>query len=138
MTRSTPVAHDAPPHTHVPLRVRYNECDPQGVAHHASFVPWLEIARVELLRKLGRAYRDLEEAGVFFVVTELSLRYRAPARYDDELLIHVREVERSRVRIRHTYDVLRDGRILASATSTIACVNRQGRPMPIPDGALGA
>ncbi|MBI1338509.1 MAG: YbgC/FadM family acyl-CoA thioesterase [Phycisphaera sp.] len=123
--------------TDVPIRVRYRECDPQNVAHHSAFVVWFEIARTELLRKFGVAYRTLEERGVYFVVTELSMKLKRPVRYDDAITVRVTESRRTHVRIDHTYEVLLDGQTCATGTSTIACVNRSGRPMAIPEGALG-
>lgn len=129
------------PQTSIELRVRYSECDPQNVAHHGAFVPWLEMARIELLRTLGVTYHELESRGVCFVVTGLSIRYRRPARNDDVLTVHVREERRTRVRIDHAYEIRRGApgsdELLADATTTIACVDRAGKPMAIPDGALG-
>ena len=74
-------------HIEVPVRVRYVECDPMNVAHHSVYPVWFEIARTDLLRRRGNDYKDLEAAGVFFVVARMSLRYHKPAKYDDELLI---------------------------------------------------
>src|SRR5690606_15358548 len=125
------------PQTDVEIRVRYSECDAQRVAHHAAYVVWLEIARTELLRKFGVAYRDLEDKGVFFVVTAVDIRYRSPARYDDVITVHVRETRRTRVRIDHEYRIMRNGVELAAATTTIACVDASGKPTAIPPGALG-
>ena len=76
----------------VPIRVRYTECDPMSVAHHATYPVWLEIARTELLRVRGVAYKDLEAAGVLFVVVRMSLRYRKPAYYGDQIVVRVRSM----------------------------------------------
>ncbi len=75
--------------TDMTVRVRYAECDPQNVVHHASYPVWLEMARTELLREQGVVYRELEASGVMFVVARLSVRYRRPARYDDTLTVRV-------------------------------------------------
>lgn len=152
-TRDVPVpqANPATAGT-VELRVRYCECDPMGVAHHASFAPWLEIARTELLRSCGVSYRQLESAGVFLVVAGLAISYRRPARYDDVLRIAVRVERARRVKIVHTYEVrlieradgidagaalaelVRAGDdLLATAQTTLACVDGAGRPTKLPE-----
>jgi len=128
------------------VRVRYCECDPMGVAHHAAFVPWLEMGRTELLRGCGVTYAELEQAGVFLVVAKLDARYRRPARYDDLLEIRTRVTQATRVKIVHAYEVRvleRSGEdvgelrnhgedLLVAATTTLACVDRDGRPQALP------
>ncbi|HVI09695.1 MAG TPA: thioesterase family protein [Candidatus Binatia bacterium] len=70
------------------LRVRYAETDQMGVVYHANHLIWFEVGRVELLRQLGFSYRDMErEDGCCIAVVEAKCRYRAPARYDDEILV---------------------------------------------------
>ena len=69
---------DIPTRGEMRFRVRYAECDPMNVAHHASYAPWLEMGRTELLRQGKVSYAELEQAGVFLVVTKLELRYRRP------------------------------------------------------------
>jgi acyl-CoA thioester hydrolase len=71
------------PSIEIALRVRYAETDAMGVAHHASYIVWLEQGRTELLRACGTSYRAIETAGFFVVLTDLQARYLAPARYDD-------------------------------------------------------
>ena len=121
------------------FRVRYAECDPMGVVHHGSYATWLEIGRTELLRPAGVTYADLEQAGVLLVVTKLALRYRVPARYDDELEVLTVVTGGGRARIDHAYEVRRVGAsgaagdLCAEATSTIACVDDTGRPKPLPE-----
>lgn len=122
--------------TTVAIRVRYAECDPQGVAHHSVYPVWLEAARTELLREQGMAYADCEKAGVFFVVARMSLRYRRPARYDDDVLIDVQVLRSAGVKIEHAYRLHRDGETLATAETTLACVDAGGRLRPVPEGLL--
>lgn len=125
------------------LRVRYVECDPQGVAHHSSYVAWLEMGRTELLR-LGPAgtpsYRAMEAEGVFLVVAKLELSYKSPARYDDLVIVTTHVVGGGRARIDHEYEVFRDdedgrgkSRLLATAKSTLACVDKNGKPWALPE-----
>jgi len=120
------------------VRVRYSECDPMGVAHHSVYALWFELGRTELLRESGVAYADLERAGVFLAVTRLETRYRAPARYDDELLLRTDVTGGGRARIDHAYELRRatacgdGGDLLATGTSTIACLDGGGRPCALP------
>ena len=114
------------------VRVRYAECDPMGVLHHAKYFEYLEMARTELLREAGFRYRDLEERGVLFVIVKVECRYRQPARYDDKLTIRCRIERQTRARLDHSYEILRDGRVLCEAKTVLACVDRQGKPFPIP------
>ena len=116
----------------IDIRVRYAECDPMGVVHHAVYPIWLEMGRTELLRSTGLAYRDLEERGIFLAIVDLRLKYKRPARYDDRLTLHTRLDEVSRVRIEHAYSLERDGLVLVTASSTLACLDRDGRPRAIP------
>jgi acyl-CoA thioester hydrolase len=72
----------------VRLRVRYAETDQMGVVYYSNFLVWFEIGRVELLRQLGFDYKTMEiEDDCFIPVVEANCRYKAPARYDDELII---------------------------------------------------
>ncbi|MBX3410925.1 MAG: acyl-CoA thioesterase [Phycisphaeraceae bacterium] len=127
------------------LRVRYCECDPMGVAHHASYIPWLEMGRTELLRDSGITYAQLEAAGTLLVIVRLDVRYRRPCRYDDLLEIRTRWVGGSRVKIEHEYEVVVLGPgaahpppapaapfTAAVATTTLACVGRDGRIRELP------
>lgn len=131
------------------LRVRYCECDPMGVAHHAAYIPWLEESRTELLRTSGVSYAQLEAAGVFLAVVRLEASYRRPARYDDLLVVEVRVVGGSRVKLRHEYAVRLAERpgvgaealeamraagedLLMTAATTLACIDGNGRPRALP------
>ena len=78
------------------VRVNYSETDQMGVVYHARYLVWFDIARCEHLRVTGLTYRELEECGLRLVVSEVSVRYRRPARYDD--LIRVSERPRPRPR----------------------------------------
>ncbi len=117
------------------VRVRYAEVDAMGVLHHSRFWVYFEMGRTELLRLAGVAYRDLEERGVFFVVAKCAARFLAPARYDDVLILSTRIVRMGAARIDHAYELKRKegGALLATAETTIACVDRQGQIMAIPD-----
>lgn len=64
------------------IRVRYAETDQMGVTYHASYLPWMEIGRTELLRNCGLSYHELEKCGYMLPVTALQCKYLQPARYD--------------------------------------------------------
>jgi len=120
----------------ITLRVRYTECDPMGYLHHSVYLNYFEMGRTELLRATGFRYRNLEEQGVFFVVTKIECKYRKPARYDDELMLQTQVVRQTRARIDHEYKLYRDGLLLCEAHSTLACVDRSGQVRMIPEEML--
>jgi acyl-CoA thioester hydrolase len=91
-----------------PIRVRYAETDQMGIVYYANYLVWFEIGRVELLRSLGLAYSQLEtDHGCILPVVEASCRYRAPARYDDEILIETRPALLRGSVLKFAYRVLR-------------------------------
>lgn len=119
----------------IEVRVRYAEVDAMGVLHHSRYWVFFEMGRTELLRRAGVSYRDLEAQGVFFVVAKCAARFVAPARYDDELVLTTRITRLGAARIDHAYELKRkaDGLLLATADTTIACVDRTGQIIAIPD-----
>lgn len=122
----------------VRIRPRYNECDPMGVVHHAAYLPWLEMGRTELLREAGVTYAQLEAAGVFLVIAKIDVRYRRPARYDELLEVRTRVTAAGHVKIEHAYEVVRADDVLLVATSTLACVDGEGRVRELPGWLRGA
>jgi acyl-CoA thioester hydrolase len=117
----------------ISIRVRYAETDRMGLLHHANYLVYFEQGRTELLRSMGYAYRDLEDQGYLLVLTKLEIKYRSPARYDDLLTLRTTVVRSTAVRIDHRYELLRDRAILAEGTSTLACVDREGKVQALPD-----
>jgi acyl-CoA thioester hydrolase len=85
-----------------------------------------------LLRQMGRSYRDVEDQGYFLVLVKVEVRYRLPARYDDLLTLRTTVTRTTPVRIEHRYELLRDGQLLAEGSSTLACVDREGRLQAMP------
>jgi acyl-CoA thioester hydrolase len=116
----------------LPVRVRYVECDPMGVVHHTVYPVWFEMARTELLRSKGGSYRAMEEAGLLLAVVRLEARYRAPARYDDLVTVRCDLLASGPVKIEHRYRVIRDGTLLVEGSTTLACIDRDGRLRPVP------
>ena len=119
------------------FRVRYAECDGMGYLHHAKYWEYFEHARTELLRKNGYRYRDLDAEGVCFVVYKAACKYIRPIRYDDLVGVTVKVERLSRTRVDHSYEVHRDGELMTEATTTLACVGRDGRPILMPDKLWG-
>ena len=114
------------------IRVRYSETDAMGFLHHANYLSYFEVGRTELFRAQGGNYRSMEESGLFFVVTEFRCKYHAPARYDDVLTLHTTLSRVSLAKLVHDYEVRRDGALLATAHSVLACVDREGRVQRMP------
>jgi acyl-CoA thioester hydrolase len=125
-----------PQHT-ITIRVRYPEVDAMGYLHHSRYLQYFEMGRVELLRSRGHSYADLEKAGIFFAVVKVEVRYRAPARYDEEVTLLTKVSRQTTVRIDHEYQLRRGETLLAEASTTIACINRAGELQPIPDFLRG-
>lgn len=119
-----------------PVRVYWEDTDASGVAYHASYLRWFERARSEWLRALGGAQqRWMEAEDLAFTVSELSIRYRRPARLDDLLQVRTRVVERGRasLRFRQTLVASTGGAALAEAEVRAACVSRRTfRPRALP------
>lgn len=112
---------------------RYAETDQGGVVHHSVYPVWFEMGRTELLRANGLAYKDLEEAGVFFVVAELNIKYRQSARYDEKLELQTTCSKVAASRVEHAYKLSRDGVVLAEGSSVLACLGPDGRVCRVPD-----
>ena len=122
-------------HTHATeLRVRYAETDRMGVVYYANYLIWCEVGRVELLRSLGRSYAALEAEGIGLAVSEATVRYLSPARFDDRIRI---ETTLTGVRSRAvTFDYLianaETGARLATAHTALVSIDRDGRLTAIP------
>ncbi len=117
----------------ITIRVRYAETDRMGLLHHANYLVYFEQGRTELLRSRGLAYKDLEDQGYLLVLTKVEVRYRSPVRYDDVLTLRTTVVRTTAARIDHKYEVLLEGALVAEGSSTLACVDREGRVQALPD-----
>jgi acyl-CoA thioester hydrolase len=117
----------------IQIRVRYPEVDGMGYLHHSRFLQYFEMGRVELLRSLGHSYAELEQVGIFFVVVKAQINFRAPAKFDDLLTLTTKIVKQTYVRIDHAYELKRDATLIAEGTTTIACVDRTGQLVQIPE-----
>ena len=136
MTTAPRTDFEEPPHR---VRVRYCETDRMGVAHHGSYVAWFEEARTEWLRRRGRTYRDMEDAGALLQVVEFSARYLRPVDYDDEVLVRVRVHDRGPAAVTLAYEVqdARTGEVTATGTTRLCCVGPDGRIRRLPAEIAG-
>jgi acyl-CoA thioester hydrolase len=119
-------------------RVRYKETDQMAIAHHANYVVWFEIGRTDLCREAGFPYREIEERGLILVVTEIVCRYRAPYKYDDEVLIRTSVAESASRMMRFDYE-LRDAtgeRLHATGSSSHVWVDRTSRRPVVADAEV--
>jgi acyl-CoA thioester hydrolase len=114
--------------------VRYAETDQAGMAHHAAFLPWFEIGRVELLRSLGKPYQQFEAEGIHFPVREVGCRYWTPARFDDVLVVSTVIEEVGGASVRFGYRITResDAALIAEGHTRHACVDNSGKVRRLP------
>ena len=117
------------------IRVRYAETDQMGIAHHAEYFAWFEVARTDLLRQSGMTYRQLEADGLRLPVIEASARYLKPVLYDDVLEVRTEVTTVGGARVGFSYEVRREGTEgpLATGTTEHATVDAHGRPRRLPD-----
>ncbi len=105
------------------LRVRFCETDLMGIVHHANYLDYFEAGRVEWLRRRGVTYADWAARGMHLPVVEASVRYRAPAKFDDVITIETRLVELRAASIRFEYRMERGDELLAEGFTRLACVD---------------
>lgn len=116
------------------LRVRYAETDRMGIVYYANYLVWCEVGRVEFMRALGGNYADLEAQGYGLAVAEASVRYLAPARFDDTVRIETILVGvRSRaVSFDYVVSNAETGVRLATAHTALVSIDSSGRPTALP------
>ena len=119
------------------LRTRFAETDAMGIIHHAAYLPYLEEARVEYLRAIGHPYDAVrgggEEEPREFPVLEVSVHYRQPLRFDDEVAVSlsIGAVRGATFQIAYLLAVGAEAR--ATAVTVHGCVDSAGRPVRLPD-----
>jgi acyl-CoA thioester hydrolase len=110
------------------LRVRYAETDQMGVVYHSNFIIWFEVGRVEMMRELGFSYNEMEQReGNHLAVADVRCRYKAPARYDDLVVIRTRLMNVRDSLLHFGYEVLRDedDTLLAEGESVHLVLDRE-------------
>jgi acyl-CoA thioester hydrolase len=116
------------------LRVRYGETDQMGIVYHPVYLMWCEIGRTEYMRQLGMPYASLEARGTLLAVADASLRYHAPARYDDMIRIEtiLSDVRSRALTFDYTIVNAATGARLVSARTLLIAIDRASRPVLIP------
>ncbi len=114
------------------LRVRFAETDAMGIVHHRNHLVYLEEARVEYLRALGRPYTELRVDGTDHAVLEAFVQYRAPLRFDDEVDVHLVLARSTRTTFQIAYLVTVAGEACATAVTVHGAIDARGRPVRLP------
>jgi acyl-CoA thioester hydrolase len=115
------------------VRIRFAETDAQGIAHHASFVVFLEVARVAYLEAFAGGYQAIRDRGIEALTTEVSLRYHQAAYFDERLAIGARCTDVRGARFRFEYRIERAGELVAEGHTSHAIVDRDTyRPTRVP------
>lgn len=115
------------------IRVRFAETDAMGIVHHSNYLLYLEEARVEYLRALGRPYDELRAEGIDHAVLESFVQYRRPLRFDDQVDVHLVLADTTRATFQLAYLLTVGDEIRATALTAHGAVNAAGRPVRLPD-----
>lgn len=117
------------------LRVRYAETDQMGVVYHGNYAQYFEMGRVEWLRNKGVSYKELEKGGIMLPVVSLSMNYKKPAHYDEELTVVTKLRFLGGVKIEFDYEILNEkGELLTTAHTVLVFVDMNTkRPIPVPE-----
>lgn len=118
----------------ISLRVRYGETDQMSYVYHGNYPSYLEMGRIEWLRKLGISYKKMEETGVMLPVIRMNINYKKPAKYDDLLTVQTTLKKLPSARIDFHYEILdSNNEIITTAETTLVFVNmKTNKPMRAP------
>tara|TARA_R110002049_G_scaffold306635_1_gene505471 strand:+ start:47465 stop:47863 length:399 start_codon:yes stop_codon:yes gene_type:complete len=124
----------------IQIRVRYGETDQMGVVYHGNYALYLEMGRIEWLRKLGISYKSMEENGIMLPVVSLSINYKKSAGYDDVINVKTQLKNNPTAKIEFEYEITDEkGRILTTAATTLVFIDmKTNRPMRAPQYILDA
>ncbi|HEY2407404.1 MAG TPA: thioesterase family protein [Polyangiaceae bacterium] len=119
------------------IRVRFGETDLMGIVHHATYISYFEVGRVEYMRRRGLDYNSWTKLGIHLPVVEANVRYRKTARFDELLSVETRLTEITRVKVRFDYRLLRacSDEVVAEGFTLLACVDDEHVPRRIPPAA---
>lgn len=122
----------------IQIRVRYGETDQMGYVYHGNYALFLEMGRIEWLRKLGISYKKMEESGVMLPVISMSLNFKMPARYDDVINVKTQLKKRPSAKIEFDYEITSEtGQIITTAEVVLAFVDmKSNRPVRAPQYIL--
>lgn len=115
------------------VRVRYADTDAMGVVYHANYLVWFEVGRTEFMRAVGIPYTEFEARDIMVPVVDASIKWLAPARYDDQLRVETRVAAMGHARIQFSYRIVRisDDRCLCEGQTTHGFITREGRPIAL-------
>ena len=114
------------------IRVRFAETDAMGIVHHASYLPYLEEARVAYLRSIDHDYVSVRESGLNFAVIEIAMKYIRPCYFDEVVRVHLRLGARTRATFQIAYLLVAGGEARVTAVTAHGCIDPTGRPMRLP------
>ena len=116
------------------LFVRYAETDKLGIVYYANYLVWFEAARSDFLRNIGLPYSKIEKMGIFLPVVEAYCKYKAPAYYEDEIIIETSLVFIKNASMKIGYKVIRekDKKLLAEGYTIHSAINNNGKIIRIP------
>ena len=119
----------------IAVRVNYSETDQMGFVYHANYLIWMDMARTEHLRERGMSYKQLEDEGTYLTVTDVHIRYRQPARYDDMIRIRcwIRDLASRRVIFGYAVERAETDELLATAETSLIALNPQQTLSRIPE-----
>jgi acyl-CoA thioester hydrolase len=135
-TSGVPALHSAnqPFESTSDLRVRYAETDQMGVVYHANYLVWCELGRTDLIRKLGKPYSAFEKEGVRLAVSEVTMRFKGSARYDDAIHVFTTLTDVRSRSVTFAYRIVHAerGDTLVTATTALIALDLNGRPISMP------
>jgi len=114
------------------IEVRYQETDAMGIVHHSSYVGWLELSRIQWLKKMDLPYHELEKLGRQIPVLALNIQYKKPLHFGDEVQVMIRPLVEGKMRFKFLYEIFR-GEDLVSTAETEHVVLESGKPIRVPD-----
>lgn len=122
----------------IQIRVRYGETDQMGVVYHGNYALYLEMGRIEWLRKLGVSYKKMEDTGIMLPVVSLSINYKKSAGYDDVINVKTQLKNKPTAKIEFEYEITNEsGEILTTASTTLVFVDmKTNRPTRAPQYIL--
>ncbi len=110
------------------IRVRYAETDQMGFVYYGVYAQYLEIGRVELLRSIGISYRDIEELGFALPVVSIQINYKAPALYDDLLIVRTTIKEHPKAKIIFDYEIYNaEKKLINTAHVVLVFINKESK-----------
>ncbi|ODS30418.1 MAG: thioesterase superfamily protein [Candidatus Scalindua rubra] len=117
------------------VRVRYQETDQMGVVYYSNYFVYFEMGRIEFLRNLGISYAEIEKENIFLAVVEAHCKYRAPAMFDDLLVIKTCLSKIKCARIEFCYEIRRinEDKLIAEGSTLLACLDINRKPTAIPE-----